>query len=102
MISKSSDGKFDISEFDYVGMGDEKNCIGVIFRAKKGISITLIDVAKAIDECYSEYDINRRKLAPEIYAVIILSNNRTYEFKVNWELECSDYLIQIASQIELQ
>lgn len=47
MISKSSDGKFDISEFDYAGMGDEKNCVGVNFRAKKGILITLIDVAKA-------------------------------------------------------
>lgn len=102
MITKSKDGKFDISEFKYSGMGVEKNCIGVSFRAKPGIPIMLTDIANAIADCYSQYDFMKRKLAPDIYAVVILKDNRTFEFKVSWEVEDTDYLITIAKQIELQ
>ena len=102
MISKSKDGKFDISEFKYSGMDVEKNCIGVSFRAKQGIPITLTDVANAIADCYYQYDVDNRKSAPDIYAVVILKDNRTFEFKVSWEIEDTDYLVTIARQIELQ
>lgn len=102
MISKSKDGKFDISEFKYSGMGVENNCIGVLFRAKPEIPITLIDVANAIADCYFSYGFDNRKSAPDIYAVVILKDNRTYEFKVSWEPEDIDYLLTIARQIELQ
>lgn len=44
----------------------------------------------------------KRKLAPDIYAVVILKDNKTFEFKVSWEVEDTDYLITIAKQIELQ
>lgn len=102
MISKSKDGKFDISEFKYSGMGVEKNCIGVLLRAESRTSITLVDVAKAIADCYSPYGFDNRKSAPDIYAVVILKDNRTLEFKVSWEPEDTDYLLTIARQIELQ
>ena len=63
---------------------------------------TKITQTNAIADCYSQYDFMKRKLAPDIYAVVILKDNKTFEFKVSWEVEDTDYLITIAKQIELQ
>ncbi len=102
MISKSKDGKFNISEFKHSGMGVTENCIGVSLQAELRTPITLADVAKAISDYYSQYDVDNRKSAPQIFAVVILNDNRNFEFIVNWEFDVSDYLITIAKQIELQ
>lgn len=102
MIRKSKDGLFDISEIRiFGGMSKKENSIGLEFRAQSGKSITLVDVANAVSDFYSQYDYNNRKSAPVIHVVVYYRDNRTISFNVSWNPE-DDYLRDIATQIELQ
>lgn len=102
MLNKTSNGLFNISKFDIVGSHIEKNSIGISLSATTYVRpITLLEIASAIEECFSEYDVNSPELAPTIYFIVMINNSRSYEFKVNLKLDFVDYVITIARQIKL-
>ena len=102
MLNESKNGLFKISQFEIEGPGIEKNSIGVSLIPNPGCeeAITLMNLAYAVMDCFDDWDINSRVLAPTIY-FDLCTNNMKYRFKVEWELDIEYYLIQIANQFKL-
>lgn len=100
MLNISKNGKFKICQFQITGSHIEEKSIGVKLIPDSIATISLMDVSLAVMDCFDEWDVDSRKLAPTIYFELCIHNS-WYNFKVNWELELDDYLRQIASQFIL-
>lgn len=100
MLDISKNGKLKIYQFRITGSHIEENSIGVKLIPDPIATISLMDVALAVMDCFDEWNVDSRKLAPTIYFELCIHNS-WYNFKVNWEPELDYYLRQIAIQVIL-
>ena len=100
MLNKTtSDGAFEISKCK-IGINDIEE-MGINLCTTDSRRITLVTIAHAIEEYFSEYDVGMLKPEQTFYVIVMIKYERRYEFKVNWKPRFEDYLITIANQIEL-
>ena len=100
IISNNEKFKIQMPQQLYNGEDLRGQTIYVHITLLKEKEALLIDLVNAVIECMDCYDVDHRKYAPELWVYAYLGE-KIYELKIEWEMEETDYLTQLANQFKL-